>query len=253
MTTEKKIILLAADCESSRWVYNVLKKHFEFAAVIVEKPVSKKLLFKNRVKRIGFIKTLGQALFSVLVVPVLKSRSKKRKAALKKKYNLKNVPFPQNTFFVETVNSAACIEKFTALQPDVVLVNGTRIISNSILKCTNAVFINMHTGITPYYRGSHGGYWALYKNDAKNFGTTIHIVDAGVDTGGVIAQVFAVPEPEDNFTTYPALQAGIGIEVLPGVINKLFDNNYTFTQHTEKGKLYYQPAIWEYFKNNKVK
>ena len=29
----------------------------------------------------------------------------------------------------------------------------------------------------------NGGYWALATGDVGNFGTTVHLVDAGVDTG----------------------------------------------------------------------
>jgi folate-dependent phosphoribosylglycinamide formyltransferase PurN len=251
--TNKKIVLLASNCESSIWVYHAIKKHFQLNSVILEKPLSKKALFKRRVKKIGLFKTINQVFFSVLFVPFLKSKGKKRKLELVKKYNLVNELVPTDTYYIDTVNSNACKELLVSAQPDIVVVNGTRIISKEILECCNAIFINMHVGITPHYRGSHGGYWALYHNDAKNFGTTIHIVDKGVDTGGVIKQVFGTIADSDNFTTYPVLQAAIGIQVIPEVINSIINNNYNVTTHKEKGKLYQQPTIWEYLKNRKVK
>ena len=42
----------------------------------------------------------------------------------------------------------------------------------------------MHAGITPQYRGVHGGYWAVVNNDPEHCGVTIHFVDKGIDTGG---------------------------------------------------------------------
>lgn len=39
---QKKIILLASDCESSRWVYHALDEAVDVEAVILEQPVSKK-------------------------------------------------------------------------------------------------------------------------------------------------------------------------------------------------------------------
>ena len=53
--------------------------------------------------------------------------------------------------------------------------------------------LNYHAGITPKYRGMNGGYWALATGDAGNFGATVHLVDAGVDTGGVLHQVRGRP------------------------------------------------------------
>jgi folate-dependent phosphoribosylglycinamide formyltransferase PurN len=244
---QKKIILLASDCESSRWVYHALEETVSIEAVILEQPVSKKELAKKRIKRIGFLPVLGQVLFSVLVTPFLKISSKQRKAYLVNKYGLHSNAFNNSkTYRVSSVNEEACLKAINLLQPDIIIVNGTRIISKIILQSTSAVFVNMHVGITPYYRGSHGGYWALYNNDAENFGTTIHLIDAGVDTGAVIKQVFIKPDKEDNFSTYPILQAAAGIDALKEVLNNMLSSNYETIKHTEKGKLYYQPTLWQY-------
>jgi folate-dependent phosphoribosylglycinamide formyltransferase PurN len=248
---DKKIIFLASDCESSRWVYNALKQNFAIQKAIIETPVSKKLLIKNRIKRIGLVKVAGQVAFSILINPWLSFVAKKRKAELINEYQLNNAAFDNtDSIKVNSVNDEACMQLLQQLQPDIVIVNGTRIISKKILSCTTATFINMHVGITPAYRGSHGGYWALYNNDDKNFGTTIHLVDAGVDTGGIIKQVFLSPTKKDNFSTYPIIQIGGGIKALIDVVKEsLVKQPTTITNHLAKGELYYQPTIWAYLFN----
>jgi folate-dependent phosphoribosylglycinamide formyltransferase PurN len=244
---QKKIILLASDCESSRWVYHALEETVRIEAVILEQPISKKELAKNRIRKIGFIPVMGQVLFSALIVPFLKLRSKKRKACLINKYGLNNNDFSSTkTYRVSSVNEEACLKAINLLQPDIIVVNGTRIISKTILQSTNAIFINMHVGITPHYRGSHGGYWALRNKDAANFGTTIHLIDAGVDTGAVLKQVFIKPDKQDNFATYPVLQAAIGIDALKEVLTNMIAGNYETIKHTEKGNMYFQPTLWQY-------
>jgi methionyl-tRNA formyltransferase len=244
---QKKIVFLASDCESSRWVYNALKNDFVIAAVIIEQPISKKKLIKGRLKKIGFIKVSGQILFSAMVVPFLKVKAEERKEELITQYNLDNTEFDNSQILkVDSVNDDACKQMLQQLQPDIIIVNGTRIISKKILQCTAAVFINMHVGITPQYRGSHGGYWALHNKDAANFGTTIHLVDAGVDTGAVIKQVFTRPEKQDNFTTYPILQVAIGIAALKEVLPQIIVGEINTIKNAEKGKMYYQPTIWQY-------
>ena len=245
---QKKIVFLASDCESSRWVYNALTADFNIDAVILEPPLNKGKLIKNRIKKIGLLTVIGQIMFTALAVPFLKMIAKKRKAALMNRYQLNGDYFESSKIRnVATVNGEDCMNMLHLLQPDIIIVNGTRIISKKILQCTNAIFINMHLGITPYYRGSHGGYWALYNNDVENFGTTIHVIDSGVDTGAVIKQVFTKTCSADNFTTYPVLQTAIGINTLQEVLPALLSGNYDTTSHTEKGKLYYQPTLWQYF------
>lgn len=239
---------MASDCESSRWVYHALAKDFEFVAAIIEQPISKKDLFKRRVKKIGYVQVIGQTLFSALVVPWLKRRARLRKSLLVEQYGLKNDDFNiTKAYHVTSINDDTCKQLLQQLQPAVVLVNGTRIISKNILQSTPAIFINMHVGITPWYRGSHGGYWALYNKDEANFGTTIHIVDAGIDTGAVLKQVFIRPGKQDNFVTYPVLQVAIGINALKELLPKVLKDNYQTSKHSEKGRMYYQPTIWQYF------
>ncbi len=246
---QKKIVFLASDCESSRWVYNAITKQSPFAAAIIEQPVSKKKLLKGRLKKIGFFKVMGQVLFSVLFVPFLRKKAADRKAELVKLYQLDGTDFNKaGCYYTSSVNDSSCIQLLQQIQPDIVVVNGTRIISKKVLQCTKAVFINMHVGITPWYRGSHGGYWALYNNDVANFGTTIHLVDAGVDTGAVLKQVFAKPIKADNFTTYPVIQTGEGIKALQQVLQQTENGWCDAKKHTEKGHMYYQPTVWEYIK-----
>jgi methionyl-tRNA formyltransferase len=243
----KKIVFLASDCESSRWVYNAIAKDFNIIAAIIESPISKKTLIKGRIRRIGFLKVFGQVLFSALMVPYLRKKASSRKAELINFYKLNAAGFENaKTKRITSVNDEACKQLLIQIQPDIVLVNGTRIISKKILQSTNAIFINMHVGITPWYRGSHGGYWALYNGDAENFGTTIHLVDAGVDTGGVLKQVFINPTISDNFTTYPVLQVAEGIMSLKEVLPLVCSGNYNTKRNTAKGKMYYQPTLWQY-------
>lgn len=253
----KKIIFLASDCESSKWVYNALIRDTEVTAVILEKPVSRKTLIKGRIRKIGIFPVAGQILFSLLIVPLLKIRARKRKAALVNQYHLDDRGFDTDKVYrVVSINDNACKQLLQELNPDIIVVNGTRIISKKILQSVTAVFINMHVGITPAYRGSHGGYWAVHNNDLANFGTTIHLVDAGVDTGAVLKQVFSKPAKDDNFATFPILQVVIGIQALKEVLAEMQTGIQQPVAHKEKGKMYYQPSIIEYFgglfKRNKI-
>ena len=248
----KKIVYLASNCESSRWVYNALSVNFKIDAAIIENPISKIKLTKGRIKRIGLIKVTGQVLFSAFMAPFLRWKSKKRKTELVNLYHLNNNPFKtDHTIFVNAVNDNKCKQLIEEIQPDIIIVNGTRIISKKILQSTDAIFINMHVGITPWYRGSHGGYWAIANKDAENFGTTIHLIDAGVDTGPVLKQVFIQPSKKDNFSTYPVLQVAIGISALKEVLSGLISGTLHSQVSVETGKMYYQPTLWEYLMKSK--
>ena len=91
----------------------------------------------------------------------------------------------------------------------------------------------------------------MRNNDLSNFGTTIHLVDKGVDTGAVIRQAFIQPTKADNFTTYPILQTVIGIQTLKELYPDLISSQYSITQFKEKGKMYYQPGFFDYLLTKK--
>jgi methionyl-tRNA formyltransferase len=109
------------------------------------------------------------------------------------------------------------------------------------------VFINTHVGITPKYRGVHGGYWALANNDMQHFGVTVHKIDAGIDTGEVLYQKVILPTSSDNFSTYPLLQTAEGIKL---ILNVIEDFNFEGLRSTQslvnESKLWYHPTLWGY-------
>jgi folate-dependent phosphoribosylglycinamide formyltransferase PurN len=126
---------------------------------------------------------------------------------------LRDAP-PPEPLRVTSANAPETLEALRDLKPDVIVVNGTRILSRALLGGAPAPFINMHAGITPLYRGVHGGYWALAQGDPANCGVTVHLVDPGVDTGEVLYQARVQPTPRDSYFTYPYLQLAAGVPLL---------------------------------------
>jgi methionyl-tRNA formyltransferase len=104
------------------------------------------------------------------------------------------------------------------LKPNVVVLSGTRVVSRPVLEGVKAVFLNVHAGIIPRYRGVHGGYWALVEGEPENCGVTVHMVDAGVDTGAVVSRARIRPLPTDNYLTYPWLQLAAALPLLIAAI-----------------------------------
>ncbi len=46
--------------------------------------------------------------------------------------------------------------------------------------------INIHMGVSPYYRGSDCNFWALYDNNPHLVGATIHNLSKGLDNGPIL-------------------------------------------------------------------
>lgn len=222
----------------------------------MEAPISRKQLIKRRAKKLGWFTVAGQLAFQVMVPLFLKKHAVAQEQKLMLRYHLDDAPIDEEKLIVvSSVNDPATIEKLRAINPDVVVVNGTRIISQRVLDAVAAPFINTHAGITPMYRGVHGGYWALASGDKENCGVTIHFVDKGIDTGGIISQHRIEPEPADNFITYPLHQLGVALPFLVRAVKAALDGKARAQQPANAGlsRLWYHPTIWAYLRSRWVK
>jgi methionyl-tRNA formyltransferase len=125
---------------------------------------------------------------------------------------------------------------------------GTRVIAGEVLRAVNAPFINYHAGITPKYRGVHGGYWAKAGGDLGNFGVTVHVVDEGIDTGGVLYQARLTPTVKDNYSTYPYLQLAAAMPLLERGARDAIAGNLQIEKVDLPSHLWSHPTLWHYLK-----
>lgn len=248
---EKRVLLLSADDETSHIVYHELKKSCDIVGVIIDVPVSKKKFLRKRIHRLGFMKVVDQVFYKMLIDPILKRISEKRVNGIIRENGLNIAPFNRrDILFTGSANSRQVVDLLREIKPGLVIVNGTRILREEVLGAVPAGFINIHTGITPLYRGVHGGYWALVNKDAGNAGVTVHFVDKGIDTGSIIAQQKIFPTPADNIRTYPYLQYAAAIPLLQKAIDLYFSGIRTIIPAPEgESHLYFHPTFTGYLYN----
>jgi len=244
----KKIVLLAGKGQSTNIVFNSINKKFGVYLAILEEKENTKIFLKRRIKKLGLLTVTGQMLFQILIAMPLGLLSRKRKSEIinEKLLDINDIP-TEKINYVTSVNSKATIELLQDINPDIIVVNGTRIISKKFLSVVKCKLINTHAGITPKYRGVHGTYWALVNNDVENSGVTVHFVDEGIDTGNIIDQITVIPTKHDNFTTYPLLQLSEGIKMLNKALEKFYEKKLIAQHGKEMGSaLWYHPTLWKY-------
>ncbi len=253
--------MIIEDQVYARMVYGKLKDDFDIEHVIIDNGESYSKLLRRRIKNLGVIHVIGQVLFRIVLIPYIRFSAKARIDSILRKDNLKDIKIEKEKLTtVPSINSEEGQNLLKKLNPDIVVIVTHRILSKKTLKLTKARFINIHAGITPLYRGLHGGYWALINNDTEHCGVTVHLVDEGIDTGGILYQdtIVDVLSSKDNFISYIYLQL---VKALPLLKKALQDaqNNSIEVQKPKcpMGKvLYYQPTFWFYLYNrliNKIK
>ena len=248
MTPDFKVVMLADSSELSKIMYNGLKNEFWIVRVLVENDISSRELLKKRIKRFGLLRTVGQVMF-VAANRVFSFLSAKKISAINDQYGSSRADYPEGiTVAVDSINDEKAIQILKEINPDAVVVNGTRIISQRVLAATEAVFLNTHVGITPRYRGVHGGYWALVNNDRSNCGVTVHLVDKGIDTGGVLYQDTIDVGRFDNLNTYPFHQIAKAIPLMKAALRDVATGNIRVKPGVGPSRLWTHPTLIQYLR-----
>ena len=96
------------------------------------------------------------------------------------------------------INDPNEIDQMSELSPDAVLVFGTGLLRTRIIERFAGRIINLHLGLSPYYRGAGTNFWPLVNREPEFVGATVHYLDAGIDTGPLIAHARPTFDPSDG-------------------------------------------------------
>ena len=73
------------------------------------------------------------------------------------------------------------------LKSDVYIVFGSSYIKGELVDfLVKQKAINIHMGVSPYYRGGDCNFWALFDNNPHLVGATIHLLSKGLDSGPIL-------------------------------------------------------------------
>ena len=89
------------------------------------------------------------------------------------------------------INDAKYVNEIKKLNPDLLIAYGCSIIRSELLDVFIGKFINIHLGLSPYFRGSGTNFWPFVENKLSLVGTTFMHIDEGIDTGKIIHQIRA--------------------------------------------------------------
>lgn len=90
------------------------------------------------------------------------------------------------------------VRELEALAPDVIVIwSYSMILPAAVIEVPRRGCVNVHGGLLPGYRGPHVLQWAIINGECET-GVTLHHVDAGIDTGPVIAEERFPIGPEDD-------------------------------------------------------
>jgi len=89
------------------------------------------------------------------------------------------------------INDDGVVNDIINQEPDLLICYGSSLIKSRLLDEFRGRFLNVHLGLSPYYRGSGTNVWPLINEEPENIGATFIHIDDGIDTGKIIHQIRA--------------------------------------------------------------
>lgn len=141
-------------------------------------------------------------------------------------------------FEVPHINHPDVLDKIDQINPDLIAVFGTSLIKGELLEKGRLGIVNLHGGLSPEYRGADCTFWALHNQEPEKVGCTIHYINAGIDTGDLIAHVSPEIKPEDDELTLFWRAVSDSTDAFQELLDRLEKGERFGSQQTAKGHLY---------------
>ena len=137
------------------------------------------------------------------------------------------------------INNELCVEWVKKKEPEVIFLFGTKILKQVWFDNFNHV-INLHLGLSPFYRGSATLFWPFVNNEIYNVGATIHLAVPEVDAGSIIHQIKPDIEIGDDYYEINYKTIKKSIDAVPKVTYDYLKGNISPISQMGlgKGRLY---------------
>jgi methionyl-tRNA formyltransferase len=194
-----RIILITGDDLEHRYVAHKLAKEVALVGIVVDRGQRHSVFEKclTYLRRYTWSQLLSRS--CLLVIRRMCCDHSRRKQTLVSMFGPEYcATFPQDLVHqVHGINTQDGMQVVSALQPDVILVFGTGIVKDRVLAMARMLALNLHSGISPYYRGTDCVFWAIYNQELQLLGATVHECTSDVD-GGRIFGTTTIKLSEDD-------------------------------------------------------
>jgi len=219
---EKRLVILTADGLEHHYVTNRLCHEFQISAILVEKV--RKADLKKRLRRYPPAILVSKAL-RLLFLKATGDKKKARMASLRvfgeddcNRFHNENL-----VRRVPGINSPQALSFLKESRPDAILVYGCGIVRDKVLSLAHDLAFNMHTGISPYYRGTACAFWPIVNGEPHRLGATVHECTSVVDGGRIFGTRQARLEADDGIHEAFARCVVVGSELYNDTIRRYLD------------------------------
>ena len=211
-----RVILITGDDLEHRYVANRLAAEIELVGIVADRGERQSVFEKGRkyLRRYTWRQIASRS--CLLGLRLLCRDGSTRKQTLVSLFGAANCfkfPHQEIVHYVHGINTRDGMQVVSALQPDMILVFGTGIVRDKVLALARVLALNLHSGISPYYRGSDCVFWPIHNHELQLLGATVHECTRNVDGGKIFGTTkIRLHEDDTMFSIFAkCIIAGAGL------------------------------------------
>jgi hypothetical protein len=211
-----KIVVLTDNSPAGRYTANLLHARHGVDLVVME--AAKRRLFFSDLKRFGARETLHR---TRLVLRRL-FPPKRRLDLLDRHFGAMWRKLDPSITVMNAggVNDLDVVRRLVEVRPDILVCHGTMMVRDSTIEGVRFP-LNIHYGLSPWYRGSRCTEWALATGDVLNIGVTVHRLTKDIDGGAVLGQARIELAGSDDLAAINSKIVHAGVAIASDAIGRI--------------------------------
>ena len=221
----QNLLVITGDRLPHKYFVNQLSNHFKLSAVFIE-TVQYSTLNLNSEK--------GKKIWNEFFL-----NRQKTEESLLRFSDTKNQQISTKKFTIKrgALNKNKTLEHIQDFNPAKIIIFGTSLLGSKYLKLYPNRILNLHVGLSQYYRGSFCNFWPIHDLKPQLLGATVHFVSNGIDDGNIVVQKTIDLDKNDSVYILITKPIILGTKLM---IEAIKDPNSELTRNEKikiKGKL----------------
>ena len=177
------LVLITADGPEHRYVANRILAAHDVAAILLCDPAPRRSW--RKVLQKSPRRFAGKALRQLYLRAIGDAAA--RRAGLRRVLGPDSDAFarPELLAPVGPARGPLLLRKLAEIRPGVIAVYGTSVIPPPVLRMAEEIALNMHTGLSPWYRGTACAFWPVVEGQLDRIGATVHECTPELDGGRI--------------------------------------------------------------------
>jgi methionyl-tRNA formyltransferase len=224
--TSRSLVMITSDGPEHHYVTNRILDEFELDAIIVDRgrPQGRADRIRGLLDRYTTRQLISRLLLRVTSV-LLRDDGRRRRDLLDVFGDEARVfARPDLVRSVDGINTDAGRAAVSNMTPDLLLIYGTGIVGRRVLAMASETALNLHTGMSPEYRGADCAFWPVHNREFDLVGATVHECTPRVDGGEIYGRKAAHLRPGDGQFTAFARCVEVGAELYLETIRRALEH-----------------------------